>query len=184
MDVIFLLPSESTNYFSFDKVVTISISFLALVISITSFLLNRREATRKEKASIFYSARNVKTLLHNYDENIDSDESYRSLKPYFDNLELHLGWMPESYGVLVSDFFIAYNTAKTGITLAEKHFKYREQDLKTKKEKEVDTDLYNERYKEHYRVFKENLEEAELLIDKIMEYVKPKKRYFRIIFRL
>lgn len=183
MDVIFLLPPESTNYFSLDKVVTIAISSFALAISIISFFLNRREATRKDKASIFNSARNIKFLIHNQDENIDSDESYRAVKPDFENFELHLGWMPESYDVLISDFFTAYNKSRREVSLAEKQLYFRKQELKTKKEKDVDWESYNKKYEEHYENFKINLKEAELLLDKIMEYVKPKKRSLKTFLR-
>lgn len=182
MDVIFVLSPETSTTFSFDKVATIVISVIALVVSIYSAILSRRESTRKEKASIYNSARNVKFLLGMYHESISSDEAYQSVKPDFDNFELHRGWMPESYGTLITDFFMAYNTAKTGIKRAEQQLKWRNEDLNTKKE--VDTDGYNSKYKEHYAVFEEKLQEAEKLLDDIMEFVKPKKPLVKRIFRL
>lgn len=181
MDVIFVLSPETSTTLSYDKVATIAISFIALVVSIYSLILSRRESTRKERASIHNSARNVKFLLGMYHENITSDEAYQAVKPDFDNFQLHRGWMPEFYETLITDFFIAYNTAKNNIRMAEQQLKWRDKALNTKKE--VDTDSYNSKYKEHHAVFEENLQEAEQLLDDIMEFVKPKNPLIKRVFK-
>tara|TARA_Y100000310_G_C20552970_1_gene749070 strand:- start:236 stop:784 length:549 start_codon:yes stop_codon:yes gene_type:complete len=182
MDVILILPPETTTTFSFDKVATIVISIIALVVSIYSTIINRRESTRKERASIYNSALNIKFLLDVYYESIPSDEAYQSIKPDFDNLKLHLGWMPESYGTLIRKFFMAYNTAKDSIRKANHQRQRRNEDLNTKNN--VDVNGYNNRYKEQYAVFEEKFQEAEQLLDDIMEFANPKKSLIKRIFRL